>query len=91
MNRISSGFTGAIASAVAGEVNRLAAHPEFFRSEGVAYKAAFDRMGGDANALRYCADHEADRAVMACGVRYGRKVCLSLAGVMKRPGPQGAT
>jgi len=38
-------FSGAIASAVAGEITRLEQHPDFYRSEGVAYKAAFDRLG----------------------------------------------
>jgi len=45
-------FSGAIASAVAGEVTRLEAHPEFFTSEGAAYKAAWDRAGS--NALNHC-------------------------------------
>lgn len=45
---ISLRFTGPIASAVAGEVTRLIAHPDFYLSEGAAYKAAWDRGGSDA-------------------------------------------
>lgn len=49
---ISLRFTGAIASAVAAEVNRLEKHPDFYTSEGAAYKAAWDRAGSDA--LTHC-------------------------------------
>lgn len=45
-------FSGAIASAVAEEITRLESHPEFFTSEGAAYKAAWDRAGSDA--LNHC-------------------------------------
>lgn len=44
MDRISAGFSGPIASAVAAEVNRLSQHPELGRSEGSAYKAAWERQ-----------------------------------------------
>jgi hypothetical protein len=66
MNRISSGFTGAIASAVAGEINRLAHHPEFHHSEGAAYKAAWDRAGS--NALKHCEAFRMDCEWMGLGV-----------------------
>jgi len=73
-NRISQGFTGAIASAVAGEVTRLAAHPEFHQSEGVAYKAAWDRLGDAAKAphspaLNLCAAFRRDCVVSECAAR----------------------
>ena len=51
-------FTGAIASAVAGEITRLAQHPEFHESEGVAYKAAMDRLGSDAG--KHCESFRRD-------------------------------
>lgn len=97
-------FTAAIPAAVAGEIARLRNdQAQKLRSsrrerrrpglrdymtpgEGAAYKAALDRLGG--NALRCCADFAADQAVMATGVRYGRAVCLSVAGVMMAPGPR---
>lgn len=50
--QISARFTGAIASAVAGEVTRLDLHPEFHRSEGSAYKGAWSRLGSDP--LKHC-------------------------------------
>jgi hypothetical protein len=69
--RITAGFTGAIASAVAGEVNRLDQHPKLWRSEGGAYKAAWDRAGGDA--LHCCDDFEADCDALEMGMRLGAR------------------
>lgn len=71
-------FSGAIASAVAGEITRLSQHPEFHQSEGVAYKAAWDRLADEAKAPRspvpgLCGDFARDAAAMEAGVRFGRR------------------
>lgn len=73
MTHLSMRFTGAIASAVAGEINRLEQHPGF-QQEGAAYKAAWDRQGS--NALKHCESFRRDcltvdafRALRESGIR----------------------
>jgi hypothetical protein len=64
--RISAGFKGPIASAVAGEVVRLDQHPDFWKCEGGAYKAAWDRLkpadckAPGSPALNLCEAHRRD-------------------------------
>jgi hypothetical protein len=64
--RISAGFSGPIVSAVAGEVVRLDQHPDFWKCEGGAYKAAWDRLkpldskAPGSPALNLCEAHRRD-------------------------------
>ena len=64
-----------VVGAVCAEVRRIAAHPDLHRSEGAAYKAAFDRMGADA--LQLCADFARDCQAMGRGVESGKWVQFS--------------
>ena len=76
---ISKRFTGAIASAVAGEVIRLEQHPEFHQSEGVAYKAAFDRAGSD-NA-KHIEAHRRDCLIASLVAAWPKGAALNMARV----------
>lgn len=75
--RITAGFTGAIASAVAGEVNRLQQHPELCISEGGAYKAAWSRLGSDPQG--HCEAARRDCLVSSLIVTLPRAAALNLA------------
>jgi hypothetical protein len=70
-------FSGPIAQAVAAEIFRIErddqlgplgpSRPVLFLSEGTAYKAAWDRLGG--NALRHCEAYANDAAIMNIATR----------------------
>jgi hypothetical protein len=81
--RISAGFKGPIASAVVGEVIRLEQHPDFWKCEGGAYKAAWDRMkpadskAPGSPALNLCDSHLRDCTASALYVKFGRRLVMA--------------